>query len=282
MDDHFRAFSFVDRIHPGSSGLQIRGSYLVPAGLTEFSSSLVAEAVGQLAAWAAMVAVDFRARPVAGIASRVQMNAAPRPGQTLELAANLESVDDEAVGYCGSASVDGKVILRLEHCVGPMMPVADFDDPQLLRARHALLCGAGATPGAFDGVPTMALTRTTGENGHMARATLEVPAAAPLFADHFPRKPVFPGSLLMCHQLQLAAAFAKEIPPPNGATGSTWGLHEIADMKLRSFIPPGSQIELEVKLLGRTERTAELALEGRREGRLVGAARVLLATEAHS
>ena len=279
MDDHFRAFSFVDRIHPGTSGAHIRGSYHVPEGLTEFSSSLVAEAVGQLAAWAAMVAVDFRARPVAGIASRVKMSGTPRPGQTLELAADLESVDDEAIGYCGSASVDGKEILRLEHCVGPMMPVADFDDPELLRARHALLCGAGAAPGVFGGVPTMALTRTAGESGQMARAILQVPASAPLFADHFPRKPVFPGSLLMCHQLQLAAAFAKEIPAPNG---SAWSLGEIADMKLRSFIPPGSQIELEVKLLGRTERTAELALEGRREGRLVGAARVLLGTGAHS
>jgi hypothetical protein len=53
-------------------------------------------------------------------------------------------------------------------------------------------------------------------------------------------------------------------------------------MKLRSFIPPGSQLELEVKLLGRTEQTAELALEARREQRLAGAARVLLCTEAHS
>ena len=110
----------------------------------------------------------------------------------------------------------------------------------------------------------------------MARATLQVPASAALFADHFPRKPVFPGSLLMHHQLQLAAAFAKEIPLPKG---STWSLREIADMKLRSFIPPGSQLELEVKLLGRGEQTAELALEGRRDQRLVGAARILLGTE---
>jgi len=279
MDDHFRAFSFVDRIQPGTSATQIRGRYHIPETLTEFSSSLVAEAVGQLAAWAAMVAVDFRARPVAGIASRVKMSGIPRPGQTLELAAGLESVDDEAIGYCGSASVDGTEILHLEHCVGPMMPLEDFDDTQLLRARHALLCGVGATPGAFSGVPAMALTRTTGEKGQLARATLQVPASAPLFADHFPRKPVFPGSLLMHHQLQLAAEFAKEVPPPNG---SGWSLREIADMKLRSFIPPGSQLELEVKLLGRTEQTAELALEARREQRLAGAARVLLGTGAHS
>lgn len=279
MDEHFRAFSFVDRIQPGASGTQIRGSYHIPAALADFSSSLVAEATGQLAAWGAMAAVDFRARPVAGIASRVLMTGTARPGQTLELAAALESVDEEAIGYSGSATVNGVEILRLEHCVGPMMPVQEFDDPQLLRDRLALLRDAGATSGAFGGVPTMTLNRTNGEAGQIARATLQVPASAPLFADHFPRKPVFPGSLLMHHQLQLATALATEIPPPHGAA---WSLRQISDMKLRSFIPPGSLLELEVKLLGRGDQTAELSLEGRREQRLVGAARVLLGTEVHS
>ena len=78
----------------------------------------------------------------------------------------------------------------------------------------------------------------------------------------------------------IAAAFAAELSPPNG-NGSVWTLAEIADMKLRSFIPPGSQLELEVKFLGRTEHTAELAIEGRRDQRLVGASRVLLGTEVH-
>jgi 3-hydroxymyristoyl/3-hydroxydecanoyl-(acyl carrier protein) dehydratase len=276
MDEHFRAFSFVDRIEPGASGTQIRGGYTIPAGLAEFPSSLVAEATGQLAAWAAMAAVDFRARPVAGIASRVRMGGPACPGQTVELAAVLESVDDEAIGYSGTASVNGTEILSLQHCVGPMMPVDEFDDPQLLRARLALLREAGAAPGAFGGIPAMTLSRTGGEPGQFARATLQVPASAPLFADHFPRKPVFPGSLLMHHQLQLAAALAAEIPPPNGAA---WSLREITDMKLRSFIAPGSQLDIEVKLLGRGDQTAELALEARREQRLVGAARVLLTTE---
>jgi len=279
MDEHFRAFSFVDRIQTVPGASQVRGSYQIPAGLAEFPSSLVAESVGQLAAWAAMAAVDFRARPVAGIASRVQLGAAAQPGQTLELAAMIDTVDDEAVGYGGSASVNGLTIVRLEHCVGPMMPVEDFDDPQLLRARFELLGGVGATPGAFGGVPELALNRTGGESGQVASATLQVPPAAPLFADHFPRKPVFPGSLLLHYQLQLTAAFATEIPSANG---TPWSLREISDMKLRSFIPPGSQLELEVKRLGGAGPTAELAIECRREQRLVGAARVLVTTEAHS
>jgi 3-hydroxymyristoyl/3-hydroxydecanoyl-(acyl carrier protein) dehydratase len=276
MDDHFRAFSFVDRIQLVPGGARIRGSYTVPSSLAEFPSSLVAESVGQLAAWAAMSAVDFKSRPVAGIASRVELLGTALPGQTLQLSADLDSVDAEAVSYNGTASVSGVEIVRLEHCVGPMMPVVEFDDPQLLRARFALLCGTGAAPGVFGGVPAIPLNRTGGEPGQLARATLQVPTAAPFFSDHFPRRPVFPGSLLMHSQLQLAAALAGEIPTANG---STWSFRTISDMKLRSFIPPGSNLELDVKLLERNETTATLTLESRRDQRLVGAARVQLTTE---
>jgi 3-hydroxyacyl-[acyl-carrier-protein] dehydratase len=142
-----------------------------------------------------------------------------------------------------------------------------------------LLCGAGAAPGAFGGVSAVDLNRNGGELGQAARATLQVPNSSPFFADHFPRRPVFPGSLLMHSQLQLAAALAAEIPPPNGAA---WSLQAITDMKLRSFIPPGSNLELEAKLLERNGSTATLTLESRRDQRLVGAARVLLSTEARS
>jgi len=54
MDPHFRAFSFVDRITSVNGGNKIRGCYTIPSGLKDFPSSLAGEAVGQLAAWAAM------------------------------------------------------------------------------------------------------------------------------------------------------------------------------------------------------------------------------------
>ena len=50
MEDHFRAFSFVDRIASVEPGVRIRGHYAIPSGLNEFPASLVAEAVGP-AAW---------------------------------------------------------------------------------------------------------------------------------------------------------------------------------------------------------------------------------------
>ena len=277
MDEHFRAFSFVDRIHAVEPGVRIRGSYAIPAGIRAFPGSLVAEAVGQLAAWAAMAAVDFKSRPVAGLAANIELLAPVHPGQVLELAAELEIVDTEAAAYGGTAHVDGNLVIRLQHCVGPMLPIEEFDDPQLLRGRFALLQGAGAVPGAFGGLPSFALDPTNGGPGHSLRATLHVPTSAPFFDDHFPRRPVFPGALLMNSNLELAAALAARMPPP--AAGGRWALRSISDVKLRAFTPPGEELEIEARLNELSTDGATLIVETRKGKRVICGARVLLAPE---
>ena len=122
MDAHFRAFSFVDRIASVHDGRQIRGRYVIPSQRGDFPLSLAGEAVGQLAAWAAMAAVNFAQRPVAGLAGSIELLGEPRAGQVLELAANLEHVDAESVEYTGTAHVDDTLVIRLTDCVGPMVP----------------------------------------------------------------------------------------------------------------------------------------------------------------
>jgi len=272
---HFRAYTFVDRIIAVQPGVSARGTYAIPAALKDFSGSLVAEATGQLAAWSALAAVDFKSRPVAGIAGLVEMLAPLRPGDTLELAAEIESVDVDAIAYGGTASVNGSPVLRLHHCVGPMLPVEDFDDPQALRDHYALLCGAGAQPGGFGGVPDLHCEQTRHEPGKSIRANLKVPTDAPFFGDHFPRKPVFPGTLLMRSKLQLVATLAAEIPFPDHAR--EWKLKSITDMKLRAFVEPGELLELEAKLAAHKGDSATIFVESRRGNRLAGAATVLLA-----
>ena len=267
----------MDRITSFQDGVHVRGRYTIPAGLESFPPSLVAEAVGQLAAWAAMSVVKFEHRPVAGLAGGIQLLSEVRPGQTLDLAADLETVDEGAVAYGGTAQVDGLSVIRLENCVGPMAPGGEFDDPQALRDRFAVLCGDGAAPGGFGGVPAIALERTGGEPGQSVRATLEVPTSALFFGDHFPRRPVFPGTLLMDKNLQLAATLAAEIPAPAGA--GRWALKSVSDVKLRAFIPPGQTLEIEAKLKQRSEDSAILSVETRMGKRVVGAALVRLAGE---
>jgi len=277
MNEHFRAFSFVDRITSVGNGGRIQGYYVIPSGLQDFPSSLAAEAVGQLAAWAAMKAADFERRPVAGLAGRIDLLAAACPGQVLELAVDIESLDAEAAAYGGFATIDGTLIIRLQDCVGPMIPVADLDDPAALRERFAVLCGPGAAPEGFRGLPPLCLHRSDGEVGQCARATFQVPASAAIFADHFPRRPVFPGSLLMQMSLELAAALAAEIPSP---TPRRWRPQTVLDMKLREFIPPGQSLELEARLKQGAHDCATLAIGARTGKDVVSSARVLLAPEA--
>jgi len=302
MDAHFRAFSFVDRITSVRNGTQIRGHYAIPSDVDEFPVALVGEAVGQLAAWAAMSALKFTHRPIAGLAGCIEFpgraplstpaalressstaqswsSALLRPHGVLELVADLERVDTESVAYSGTAHVDGRLVVRLQDCLGPMVPLADLDDPQALANRFDLLCGPGAAPGGFRGLPPLALERTAGETGRRACAAFQVPPSAPLFADHFPRRPVFPGSLLMHLSLQLGAMLVSELPPP--ASGR-WGDWTILDMKLRSFIPPGTVLELDARLKQRSEASAILAAEARAGKELLATARLALKPEVNS
>ncbi len=272
--DEFRAYTFVDRVTMVQPGVRARGTYAIPAKLEDFHSSLVAEATGQLAAWCALPAVDFKMRPVAGIADRVELLAPVHPGDTLELAAEIESVDDDAIAYSGTASVRGSPVVRLHYCVGPMLPVEDFDDPKALREHYELLCGAGAKPGGFDGVPDLDLEDVNGEAAKSLRAKLRVPTDAAFFRDHFPRKPIFPGTLLMRSKLKLVALFAAEIPMPKSE--SDWRLQNITGMKLRAFIEPGEVLDLEAELIEAKEGNLTIAVGARRDRKLAAAAQAQL------
>ena len=277
MDEHFRAFSFVDRIHSIQPGVRIRGSYAIPSGIGSFPTSLVAEAVGQLAAWAAMAAVDFKYRPVAGLAGSIEILSRVRPGQALELAAEIETVDTEAAAYGGTAQADGVPVIRLQHCVGPMIAIEEFDDPQALRGRFALIQGAGAVPGAFGGLPFFAFNLTDGDPGQTLRATLQVPSAGPFFADHFPRRPVFPGTLLMDANFEVAAALAAQLPAP--VNGGSWVLRGVGGVKLRAFTPPGDFLDLEARLHQLSPEAATVVVETRKGQRVISGARVRFGPE---
>jgi 3-hydroxymyristoyl/3-hydroxydecanoyl-(acyl carrier protein) dehydratase len=278
MAGRFCAFSFVDRITSLEPGGSVRGRYTIPAKVDAFPASLVAEAVGQLAAWAAMTAVDFSHRPVAGIAGRIELLSVVRPGQVLDLGAELESVDIDTVGYCGTARVDGRPVIRLLDCVGPMVPLNDFDEPDAVRERCNLLRTVGATAGGFVGLPALVLERGQCEGGQRARAVLRVPPGAPFFADHFPRRPVFPGTLLMHASMQTAAMLVGEFC----GNGATWLPRMISDMKLRSFISPGVTLNLEARVTASSERGVSVATESRIDQRLIGSADVQFSPETDS
>jgi 3-hydroxymyristoyl/3-hydroxydecanoyl-(acyl carrier protein) dehydratase len=271
--DRFSAFSFVDRITAFEAGHRATGQFVVPAGLSSFPACLVAEAVGQLAAWVAMAHVGFRRRPVAGLAGETRFVGAVTPGQRLDLEVELERCDDEAVAYGGCARVAGATVLELSHCLGPMLPLEDFDAPEAVQRQFQVLREAGAPGGGFRGVAPPELRIIDRQPGERIRAAMQIPEAAPFFADHFPRRAVFPGTLLLDSQIRLARGLADELPRPGA---SPLVPARVTDVKIRSFIVPGQAIELEAQLL-RVGDVVEATLTARSNGKQIATGRLELA-----
>ena len=275
-DPHFAAYSFVDRIVELDPSRHARGTFVIPPAIDAFPLALVAEAVGQLAAWLAMDAIDFRGRPVAALATETRFHGDVGPGETLDLVADVLSCDDEAIAYNGHASVRGRKVLELVDCLGPMLPVADFDSPDALRARLALLRGVGATPGRYRGIPDIPVAITHRVPGSELRATFDVPGEAPFFGDHFPRRPVFPATLLLDMKMRLALDLAREAAAAHKATPKPM---RITHVKMRSFIVPSQRVDIVVQLRPPQDGVAKAMLTASTDARTVATARLEIAME---
>jgi 3-hydroxymyristoyl/3-hydroxydecanoyl-(acyl carrier protein) dehydratase len=265
MVDHFAAFSFVDRITGLSPGKHARARFAIPADVDAFPPCLMAEAVGQLAAWVAMSHIDFRGRPVAALANETRFLRAAKPGDVLDLHVDIHDVDDDAVAYEGHADIDGERAIELVDCLGPMLPLADFDDPRAMAARFALLTDGGATPGRFHGV-----RRPPDRARRRRRRCSTFPRPRRSSTTIFPRRPVFPATLMLDAQIELAVCVARE----------TWRDAtpvRMTNVKVRSFTPPGTRLVLGADVRERGERETTFNLSAHADGKSVATARVVIA-----
>ncbi len=268
---HFAAFSFVDRITQFTPGKSAHGVFHVPAAVRAFPPCLVAEAVGQLAAWVSMEHIGYRGRPVAALAGETRFLGGVAPDDFIHLSVEIDDVDDDAVSYRGFASVGGKRVIELNDCLGPMLPAADFDAPEALRERFALLRGEGAPADRFKGVVDPTVETVEHVPGQSMRAKLHIPASAPFFADHFPRRPVFPATLLLNSQIVMATQLAREANPAKDAPVPARMTH----VKMRAFIVPGQELDSRVELHGTQDGVTRVALSARDgDGKTIATARL--------
>jgi 3-hydroxymyristoyl/3-hydroxydecanoyl-(acyl carrier protein) dehydratase len=270
MADRSGAFSLVDRITSLEPGRRARGCFTIPAALPGFSICLVAEAIAQLAAWVAMAQSEFQRRPVAALSKEMRAPGEAAPGDILDLGVEIVPSEPEAVAFDGWARVGDTPVLELHRCLGPMLPLEDFDAPEAVRRDFETLCGPSGRTGRFQGIEELHLTVIDRVPCQRLCAAISVPVSAPFFADHFPRRPVFPATLLLDAQIRLALRLAGEVATP----GQRLRLAKIADVKMRSYILPGQRVEMETTLWSVTDGVAELTLAARVDGKRVATGRV--------
>ena len=278
MAGRFSAFSFVDRITQLEPGKRAAGLYAIPTNLPRFPACLVAEAIGQLAAWVAMRHFGFRHRPVAGLAGETLIFGRAEPGQVVDLAVDLEACDEDAVAYGGHACVDGSRVIELRNCVGPMLPMEHFDAPEAVREDFEVLYGPGASAARLPALPRPEVTVINRAPDTSLTATLQVPGSAPYFEDHFPRRPVFPGTLLLDEMVDLALDLAGQAPRVD--PGARFHPTRITDVKMRSFITPGQIVEIRIEREPRDATTSIANLTARVDGKPVAIGRVEMTSRA--
>jgi 3-hydroxymyristoyl/3-hydroxydecanoyl-(acyl carrier protein) dehydratase len=267
----FAAFSFVDRITRIEGLSRVTGQYTIPQTVSRFPASLVAEAIGQLAAWVAMQHTAFARRPVAALAGETRLFRPAMPGERLDLEVDIESCDEEAIVYRGRAFVEGQLVLELLETLGSMLETTAFDEPERLAADFACLIGVGRAPGAFQGVAEPVLKTLSHVPGQNIEATLYVPEQADFFADHFPAKPVYPATLLLDALMWLAAPLAQEF------VGQPIRVHAISNVKVRAFTSPGESLTVfaqEPQWSGEKSDTVSIKVGAKKEGRNIAAARL--------
>jgi 3-hydroxymyristoyl/3-hydroxydecanoyl-(acyl carrier protein) dehydratase len=217
-----------------------------------------------------MAQAEFRRRPVAALSGEMRIEREAAPGEILDLEVEIESGDSDTVAFAGWARLADAPVLALSRCVGPMLPLEDFDDPEAVRGDFETLCGPGARPGRFRGIAKLDLVLIDRVPGQRLRAAMNVPVSAPFFADHFPRRPVFPASLLLDAQVRLALRLAGDTLPPGPRARPA----RVADVKIRSFILPGQALEIETAMRSATDGRAELSLGAIVDGKRVATGRV--------
>lgn len=275
MTDHFAAFSFVDRIDELVPASRARGGFAIPPHLPVFPACLVAEAVGQLAAWVSMAHIGFRGRPVAALASETRFLRGVHPGDRLTLSVEIESCDDEAVAYHGHATVGGERVIELVDCLGPMLPLTDFDDPAAMREWFGRLTAGGAAPGRFRGVDIAAPVAVAANTPAVAEAILTVPSQAAFFNDHFPRRAVFPATLMLDAQIGVALRLARA--SGHWPADADLAPVRMTHVKVRAFTEPGSTLRLRAEMRPSDGNEALFMLAALAGERTVATARVAIA-----
>lgn len=264
------SFILVDGISHFQSGISARGVKHITAsepyltrsyssGELIYLPSLIGESVGQLAAWAVIDALKFQKRPVAGIVSQVNILGEVRVGQTLQLTAEIDALDDEAVEYHGAAYVGDKKVFEIESAIGPMMAMSDMNPTsevkrqlsQLLETNVDLtdiadcfadnsiaaqaLINLGPSPHAgFDDLLAF-------EQGKKCIALKRVSRSAPFLADHFTLNPVLPLTILLESKISLAQRYVQQF-----YADKPYQVVAVRKVKMSQFVRPGNIVRTEM------------------------------------
>lgn len=284
-------FLFVDKIVQLSPGEFTRGIkhvteddyYLHPDehGRPYFMTSFIGETLGQLTAWNVMYHHEFTLRPVAGIVPRVCSHRPVYVGETLLLESMIDSLDEHAVQYHSTAYVNSEPVFSIEGALGPLLPMDDFISQKAIRQQFSDVYRPGnweelsqhyqntndATPAIKHYQPKTAMVFDRVIDYHQGlsiTAEKRISHAASYFADHFPKKPVLPMTVLLECKLNLARQFIQQAGYP-----VTFQFKELKKSKMNEFVYPGDVLICQANVKQQSDTELVLSFRSTVDGKRV-------------
>jgi 3-hydroxymyristoyl/3-hydroxydecanoyl-(acyl carrier protein) dehydratase len=229
-------------------------------GITEISTSVISEAIGQLVSWMELRNNDFTGRPVFLFATEINLQGTVKAPVNVELEAKVTDRSDNSFIFSGKAKVDGKIVVEIKDCGGYFMPLAELENPEVTRQRYATLISDGFP--SNPGTPAFEFDRLIDEVNEIERGTSITASRVmrpnePFYSDHFPRFPVTP--IVIINEM-IAEATRRMI---NGFPNSDQSIEPISvhDLKIKNFIRPGDTAVISVKLIESQNQEIETVAE---------------------
>ncbi len=263
------SFLLIDRILEFEPAQRARASLAIPPRHPGLPPCLLVEAVGQLAGYLAMAEAGFSSRPVAAVADDVLVHAGATAGDELELEVEVLALRSSAIAYRGAARLRGAPLVEIRRALGALLPMAGFDEPERVRAELARLRDRGLDARTLPGPASLvAPTRVLERTPTTVSAEIQAPLESEVYAEHFPRRPVYPATLLLDAQIAVARTLAGAL-----LGSSAPRLDRVRKVRVRSFTAPGDRLRLSSSIRDEAPGDrARIALEARAGATLVSSA----------
>lgn len=282
------SFLFIDRIlalEPGKRALALKhvtanDTYLFKNHNQQIAlySCIIGEAIGQLCSWNIIQSTDYNFRLIGGVVGEVCLYSEPLLGETVILENTIEVLDisNQVCHFHGVGRVGKRVVLELKDGLGPIMPVEQFGDVELVKKEYEVLYRPGEIPTIAPGqlfnqdfpINTSFLNYDrilAWETGKSVIAQKNISMTAPFFTDHFPHRPVLPVTLMIQSNLLLANAFLMEMLE----SGQYLKPIAVRRVKMNDFVFPGAILITHLQVKKHEENQIILSFRTESEGKRV-------------